>query len=497
MSGNDGYYGSGGGRSGGGSADAPFERRLLLGAFLFHPGGGHVTGWRHPTADAEGHLDIDFFKRFAQTAERGVFDTIFLADGLYLWDRFPSGTDHYSQVRPEPLTLLSALAVHARHIGLAATISTTYNEPYHVARALATLDHLSRGRAAWNLVTSRYDEEARNFGGDSHLDHSRRYERGAEFVEVVEALWDSWADDAFVADKESGVFADAAKLRTTNHQGEFFTVRGPLNVARGPQGYPVQFQAGGSPAGQELAAATADAVFARLLPLEASQQFYAGLKERVAAHGRDPERFAILPGIRPVVATTRAEAEDIAEELLASTPDALILEDVSHSIGQDLTGLTADDPFIHAPDVDVSNESKSPGRIHDALLGAGPVTAREIYAKAFREHTLIGTATEIADEIEERFTSRAADGFIVQGLTQPDSLERFVDLVTPELQRRGLTRTEYRDETLRERFGLDRPVRRASASDAPAAVSAPPGVADAAATASGTASLPAATSVSA
>lgn len=434
-------------------------RRLLLGAFLFHPGGAHVTGWRHGSAEPEKHLDIDFFKRFAQTAERGFFDTLFLADGLYLWDRYPSGTDHYSQVRPEPLTLLSALSVHTKHIGLAATVSTTYNEPYHVARALATLDHLSGGRAAWNLVTSRYDEEARNFGGDSHLDHSRRYERGAEFVQVVEELWDSWADDAFPADKASGIFADASKLATADHRGEFFTVRGPLNVSRPPQGYPVQFQAGGSPAGQELAASTADAVFARLLPLGEAQRFYSGLKERVAAHGRDPERFAILPSIRPVVAVSRTEAEDIAEELLASTPDALILEDVAHSIGQDLTGLTADDPFVYAPDIDTSNEGKSPGRINDAHINGGPVTAREIYASAFREQTLIGTATDIADEIEGRFTSRAADGFIVQSLTLPDGIERFVDLVTPELQRRGLTPTAYGDGTLRDRLGLERPAR--------------------------------------
>ncbi|PWC03526.1 LLM class flavin-dependent oxidoreductase [Agromyces badenianii] len=432
-------------------------RRLLLGAFLFHPGGAHVTGWRHPSAEPDRHLDPDFYAEFARTAERGVFDTIFLADGLYLWDRYPSGIDHYSQVRPEPLTLLSALVAHTRHIGLAATVSTTYNEPYHVARALASLDHLSGGRAGWNLVTSRYDEEARNFGGDAHLDHSRRYERGAEFVRVVERLWDSWGDDAILADKASGRFADASKLTTADHRGEFFTVRGPLNITRPPQGHPVQFQAGGSPAGQDLAASTADAVFTRWQPLGEAQAFYAGLKARVVDQGRDPDRFAILPSIRPVVASSRAEAEDLAEELLASTPDALIVEDVSHTVGQDLTGRSADEPFTYRPDTDTSNESQSPNRLAEWSRAADRVTARELYARAFREQTVVGTPQEVADEMEARFRGGAADGFIVQFLTLPSGIHRFVDLVVPELQRRGLTRTGYAERTLRERFGLERP----------------------------------------
>ncbi|MFF9565117.1 NtaA/DmoA family FMN-dependent monooxygenase [Leifsonia sp. NPDC014704] len=435
-------------------------RRIHLGAFAFHPGGAHVTGWRHETARPDRHLTIDHYKHFAQTAERGVFDTIFLADGLYFWDRHPSGVDHYGQLRLEPLTLLSALSVHTKHIGLAATISTTYNEPYHVARALASLDHLSGGRAAWNLVTSRYDEEARNFGGDSHLDHSRRYERGEEFVRTVEELWDSWDDDAFPADKESGIFADRSRLRTADHRGEFFTVRGPLNIARPVQGYPVQFQAGGSPAGQHLAAVTADAVFAGYRPLPEAQAFYRGLKEQVGDAGRDPDAFHILPTLQPVVGRTRAEAEDLAESLLASTPDALIVEDVSHSIGQDLTGRSADEPFEYEQQIDTSNESRSPNRRVDALRApTGSRTPREVYARTFREGIVVGTATDIADEIEERVEGRAADGFIVQSLTLPYSLDRFVELVTPELQRRGLTPEQYTPGTLRDRLGLKRPER--------------------------------------
>ena len=434
-------------------------RRLLLGAFLFHPGGSHVSGWRHESAEPHRHVDIDYYADFAETAERGVFDTIFLADGLYFWDRFPSGIDHYGQTRLEPLTLLAALAARTHHIGLAATISTSYNEPYHVARALASLDHLSGGRAAWNLVTSRYDEEARNFGGDGHLDHALRYERGAEFVDLVQQLWDSWADDAILADQESGLFADAGRLRVADHRGAHFAVRGPLNIARPPQGYPVLFQAGGSDAGQELAAATADAVFARALPLAEAQRFAAGLKERLGAHGRTVDELAILPQLRPVVGGTAAEAHDRAAGILASTPDAIIVEDVAHSIGQSLP----DDPdavIVLAPDVDIANESRSPNRRLARLQTGERLTPRDLYAQSFWESIAVGTAEQIADDMQERFESDAADGFVVQALTQPSGFREFVDLVVPELQRRGLTRTAYEEDTLRERLGLTRPAGR-------------------------------------
>ncbi|WEK60907.1 MAG: NtaA/DmoA family FMN-dependent monooxygenase [Candidatus Microbacterium colombiense] len=434
-------------------------RRLLLGAFLFHPGGSHVSGWRHESAEPHRHVDIDYYADFAATAERGVFDTIFLADGLYFWDRFPSGVDHYGQTRLEPLTLLAALAARTTHIGLAATISTSYNEPYHVARAIASLDHISGGRAAWNLVTSRYDEEARNFGGDAHLDHALRYARGGEFVDLVQQLWDSWGDDAILADRESGLFADADQLRVADHRGDHFAVRGPLNVSRPPQGYPVLFQAGGSDAGQDLAAATADAVFARSLPLAEAQRFYAGLKARLAAYGRSPDDLAILPQLRPVVGETTDEARDRAAGLLASTPDAIIVEDVAHSIGQTLP----DDPdavISLAPDTDISNESHSPNRQLARLRAGERLTPRQLYAESFWESVAVGSVHELADDIQERFESGAADGFVVQALTQPSGFREFVDLVVPELQRRGLTRTEYEESTLRERLGLSRPQRR-------------------------------------
>lgn len=435
------------------------SRRLLLGAFLFHPGGAHVTGWRHPSSRPDEHLSIKHYRHFAQQAERGVFDTIFLADGLYFWDRYQSGVDHYGALRIEPFTLLSALSQVTDHIGLAATVSTTYNEPYHVARTIASLDHLSRGRAAWNLVTSRYDEEARNFGGDAHLDHSRRYERGREFVDVVNGLLDSWADDAFPADAASGLFADRDKLHTLEHHGEFFDVRGPLNIARPPQGHPVLFQAGGSESGLELAAATADAVFARGGSLADSQAFYADLKGRVQAHGRDPESVKILPSIMPVIGATKRDAEEDAQRLLDLTPDALILEAVSHSIGQDLGGRSPDDRFDYARDFDTSNESRSRSAVLERLIAEGSATAREIYSWSFALNTVTGTAVDIADHLEERFESEAADGFVVQFPHVPGGIDAFVAEVTPELQRRGLTRASYEEDTLRERLGLERPER--------------------------------------
>jgi FMN-dependent oxidoreductase (nitrilotriacetate monooxygenase family) len=430
--------------------------RILLGAFAFHPGGAHVTGWRHPSSRPEEHLSIRHYRHFAETAERGIFDTIFLADGLYFWDRYQSGVDHYGALRPEPFTLLAALSQVTRHIGLAATVSTTYNEPYHVARTIASLDHLSRGRAAWNLVTSRYDEEARNFGGDEHIDHTRRYERGREFVDVVNGLLDSWDDDAFRYDAVSGQFADGSKLHTLDHHGEFFDVRGPLNIARPPQGHPLLFQAGGSESGLELAAATADAVFTRGGSPAEVRRFVDDLRARTVRHGREGSDIKILPSILPVVGATAAEARAEAEALLALTPDALVLEDVSHQIGQDLSGRSADEPFDYAQEFDTSNETRSPKPAVERLIADGPASPREIYSWQFYRHLLTGTGPEIADRLEEIVDEGGADGFIVQSPYLPAGLDEFVEHVVPELQRRGRTATSYAEGTLRERLGLSR-----------------------------------------
>lgn len=430
--------------------------RILLGAFAFHPGGAHVTGWRHPSSRPAEHLSIRHHRHIAQTAERGVFDTLFLADGLYFWDRYPSGVDHYGALRPEPFTLLAALSQVTSRIGLAATVSTTYNEPYHVARTLASLDHLSGGRAAWNLVTSRYDEEARNFGGDAHIDHSRRYERGREFVDVVNGLLDSWDDDAIVADPASGVFARRDGLHRLDHEGEFFRVRGPLNTARPPQGHPLLFQAGGSESGLELAADTADAVFTRGGSTADVRRFVDDLRARAVRHGRSADAVKIMPSVMPVVGETAADARAEADAILALTPDALILEDVSHQIGQDLSGRDVDVPFDYAEEFDTSNETRSPKPAVDRLLADGPATPRDVYAWSYRRSLLAGTGPEIADRFEELTDDGGADGFIVQFPYLPGGIDRFVDHVVPELQRRGRTATAYDDLTLRERFGHPR-----------------------------------------
>nr|WP_246316420.1 NtaA/DmoA family FMN-dependent monooxygenase [Kineococcus aurantiacus] len=433
---------------------------------MFHPGGAHVTGWRHERSRPAEHLSPKYYAHFARVAEAGTFDLVFLADGLYFWDRYRSGVDHYGSLRPEPFTLLAALSQVTRHIGLAATVSTTYNPPYHLARQIASLDHLSRGRAAWNLVTSRYDEEARNFGGVQHLDHSRRYERAHEYVQVVHGLLDSWDDDALVRDKVSGRFADPAGLHVLDHHGEFFDVRGPLNVARPPQGHPVLFQAGGSESGLQLAAATADAVFARGGSLEATSRATTDLRARAARLGRRPP--LVLPSVMPVLGRTRAQARALADQLLADTPDALVLEAVGHSIGQDLGGITADEPFAYAPDLDTSNETRSPDPVRERLRAQGSATAREVYAWQFERTVVVGTGPDVADHLEEHHRAGAADGFVVQFPHLPGGIEDFVDLVTPELRRRGLVPPAYRDGTLRDRLDLPRPASTFAPSPSPA-----------------------------
>ena len=337
------------------------SRRLLLGAFLFHPGGSHVSGWRHETAEPHRHVDIDYYARFAQTAERGVFDTIFLADGLYFWDRFPSGVDHYGQTRLEPLTLLSALAVRTSRIGLAATVSTSYNEPYHVARALASLDHISRGRAAWNLVTSRYDEEARNFGGDEHLDHALRYERGARVRRVVQQLWDSWADDAILADRESGLFADAEQAL---HAGP---PRRPLHGARSAQRDAPAAGVSGAVPGRRLccgAGARRRHRRRRVRPRPADRRRPRVLRRTQGAcrrAGREADDVALLPSLRPVVAETEREARAWRPRSSPRRPTRSSSRTSRTRSGSPLLG-----PGRHhrdAPDVDIANESKSPNRV--------------------------------------------------------------------------------------------------------------------------------------
>jgi FMN-dependent oxidoreductase (nitrilotriacetate monooxygenase family) len=437
---------------------------LVFAAGIFYPGGEHITGWRAPGSEPHAYLDLDYYTRFAQTAEAGRFATLFLADELYVWDRFRSGIDHGVNVRLEPFTLLSALSQVTRRIGLAATVSTTYNEPYHVARKLASLDHISGGRAAWNLVTSASDEEARNFGRDAHLEHGLRYRRGAEFVDVVNGLWDGWEDDAFLFDKASGYYADRAKLHVLDHRGEHFAVRGPLSIPRPVQGHPPLFQAGASEAGRELAGRTADAVFTLGGgTLDTARGLYDDYKRRAVAAGRGADDLKVLPWFSPIIGDTQADAEERFRELAALTPDRVQIDLLSHYLGADLGERDLDEPFTFEFDLDGFNQSKSGYQSIAALLAQRPYTIRELAWEVLRRRFTVGTPDSLAAHLVERYESGAADGFILMAPTLPDTLVRFVDDIVPRLTDAGVYPREYAGDTLRENLGLARPAGRNAA----------------------------------
>ncbi|MFT4211375.1 MAG: LLM class flavin-dependent oxidoreductase [Microbacterium sp.] len=428
-------------------------RSLRFALGLFYPGGEHVSSWRLPGAQPERFLDAGYYRDLARTAERGGFAAIFLADELYVWDRFVSGVENTVNSRLEPFTLLGALSQVTERIGLVATLSTSYNEPYHVARKLASLDHLSRGRAGWNLVTSASDEEARNFGRDAHYDHGVRYRRGREFVDVVDALLASWDADAVVADKTTGVYSPRDRIHPIDHRGEFFAVRGPLNIARPPQGRPVLFQAGASEAGRTLAAATADAVFTVSGPsLASAQELYADYKARAAGNGRDPGSLVVLPALAPVLGSTEAEARANAAEILELTPDRVALDLLSHRIGTDLSERDLDAAFdFDWAETGSFNQSQTGYALLRRLVEETPgITLRELYRAVVGRGFLVGTPEQVADWIEERFTRRAADGFVLMTPSLPRGLDDFVDHVVPELSRRGRYDPEHTGATLRE-----------------------------------------------
>ncbi|MFD2330574.1 LLM class flavin-dependent oxidoreductase [Cohnella sp. GCM10020058] len=436
------------------------ERQIKLGAFFMIPG-HHVAAWRYPDASASEVLSFDFYKKLAQTAERGKFDMVFLADGYAISEKFPEAVAQTVTVRPEPLTLLSALSAVTSHVGLAATVSTTFNEPFHVARKFASLDHLSGGRAAWNVVTSANPAEALNFGKDELLLHSLRYDRAEEFVGVVTGLWDSWEDDAFVFDKDGAVFADRGKLHTLNHKGKWFDVRGPLNVARPVQGHPVVIQAGSSEPGKELAARTAEVIFTAWQTLEEAQLFYADVKGRLAKYGRAPDDLKIMPGIFPIIGRTEAEAAEKKALLEALIPQEAGISLLSNLISFDLSPYPVDGPLPDLPELAKINGGKSRFKLLKDLAEREGLTIRKLYqriagARGHRE--ISGTPSSIADQLEAWFRGGAADGFNIMPPYLPGGLEEFVDLVVPELQRRGLYRTEYEGKTLRDNLGLRRPL---------------------------------------
>ncbi|MEH2460655.1 LLM class flavin-dependent oxidoreductase [Nostoc sp.] len=438
------------------------KKQLKLGAFL--PGSGHhVAAWRHPNAQADGGLNFQHYTQVAQTAERGKFDMLFLADGLAVWDR-GQGAEAFSRsgqfsVHFEPLTLLSALSAVTEHIGLVATSSTTYDEPFHLARKFASLDYLSGGRAGWNLVTSAAEAAAQNFSQENHLEHSLRYERAKEFVDVVTKLWDSWEDDAFLHNKESGIYFDPEKLHIPHHKGKYFSVRGPLNVARPPQGYPVIVQAGSSEAGQDLAAQTAEVIFTAQQTLAEAQAFYASVKGRLAKYGRSPDHLKIMPGVFPVIGKTEQEAKDKYEQLQELIHPLVGLGLLSGLVGgHDLSKYPIDGPLPDLPD---TNGGKSRLQLITDLARRENLTIRQLYlwiAGARGHRTILGTPEHITDQLEDWFVNGGADGFNIMPPWLPGGLDEFVDLVIPELQRRGIFRTEYEGQTLRENLGLPRPV---------------------------------------
>ncbi|NOU99852.1 LLM class flavin-dependent oxidoreductase [Paenibacillus planticolens] len=432
------------------------KRQLHLNVFIMNTG-HHEASWRHKHTEPENITDIRYFQRIARIAEQAKFDSLFLADGLAV----SQNIQHGAFVGLEPFTLLSALASVTEHIGLIGTVSTTYNEPFHVARKFASLDHISKGRAGWNIVTSGSSFEAHNFSKEAHLEHSKRYERAKEFLDVTTRLWDSWEDEALVIDRASGIFADRSKVREINHSSHTFKVRGPLNIPRSPQGYPVLVQAGSSEDGKEFAAQYAEAIFTAQQTLTEAQQFYTDVKGRLDAYGRSPDQLKILPGICPIIGKTESEAKEKEQELNELTVPEYGLNQLSNMLNVDLFSYPLDGPLPELPSLSDINGNKSRFQLVVDLANRENLTIRGLLHRLAggRGHrTFAGTPVQIADQLEEWFLHGGSDGFNVMPPYLPAGLEEFAEFVIPELQRRGLFRTEYSGSTLRGHLGLPRPV---------------------------------------
>ncbi len=433
------------------------SRQLRLGAFM-RPVSIHTAAWRYPGAFPDANFNFSHYKRFVRTLERGRFDAFFMADHLAVMNMPMNALKRSATVTSfDPLTLLPALATVTEHLGLIATASTTYNEPYHVARKFASLDHISEGRAGWNVVTSANPREAMNFGLEEHVEHGERYARAREFFDVVTGLWDSWADDAFIRDVETGTYFDPEKMHVLDHKGPHLSVRGPLNVARPVQGWPVIVQAGASDAGRQLAAETAEVVFSSANTLEDGQRYYADVKGRMQACGRSPDHLKILPGAFVVIGDTLAEAQAKKAKLDSLVhPDSGIAT-LSVLLGHDVSGFDLDGPLPDLPD---SNASKSGQQKLVDMAQRKHMTIRQMaqyVGGSFSVLEFIGTPVTIADQMEEWLMTEGCDGFNAMFPYLPGGLDDFVALVVPELQRRGLFRREYEGKTLRENLGLPRP----------------------------------------
>lgn len=450
-------------------SDAGTQDRVLhLNAFIFDIG-HHEAARRLPESDPLATTDIEHYIRTAQLAEAAGFDSIFFQDvPAILGD-----ARHRALAMLEPLTLVAALAVVTQRIGLIATASTTYNSPYNLARRFASLDHISHGRIGWNIVTSADDDAARNFGLDGQRLHQDRYDRADDVLEAVTKLWDSWEDDARIADQAAGVFADTSKIRAVDHEGPYHRTAGPLDVPRGPQGHPVRVQAGSSEAGRAFAARWAEAVFTVQRSLEEAQDFYADVKARAVAAGRAPDQIKILPGIVPFLGSTEAEAVAREQQFTDRLVPAYGLRMLSKFFETDLTGLDLDGPLPDLPPEHDIHGHKTRSTLVAELARREQLTVRQLLAKlgGGRGHrTWVGTPEQLADDLELWFREGGADGFNIMAPAIPVDLQVFADEVIPILRRRGLVPEEYRGATLREHYGLERPANRLAGAAMPSAI---------------------------
>ncbi|AOH53304.1 monooxygenase [Peribacillus muralis] len=431
--------------------------KLKLGA-LIHGVGGSISGWRHPDIQADASVSIEFYTEQARKAEEGKFDLLFIADGLYINEK---SIPHFLN-RFEPLTLLSALAAVTTRIGLVGTVSTSYSEPFTVARQFASLDHISHGRGGWNLVTTPLENTALNYNKtiEEHPDHAKRYRIASEYIQVTKGLWDSWEDDAFIRDKESGKFFEPSKMHQLNHKGEFFSVQGPLNIARSKQGRPVIFQAGSSEDGKNLAAKDADAIFTGHPTLEEAQKFYQDVKNRASAFGRNPDDIVILPGIAPIIGATDEAAENKYQELANLVSVEKALDYLGRYFDHhDFTQYDVDAPFPDLGDIGKNSFRSTTDRIKQEAKEKH-LTLRQVALNESTPRTpFIGTPEKVADLMQQWFEEKGADGFIFAS-SVPNALNDFVLHVVPILQQRGIYRTEYEADTLRGNLGLPFPENR-------------------------------------
>ncbi|MBA4220279.1 MAG: LLM class flavin-dependent oxidoreductase [Methylobacterium sp.] len=431
-------------------------RQLTLNLFIY-PGGHHEAAWRYRESEPERVLDIRYYQELARKAEAAKFDAVFLADGPSLAEN----VRYSSRVRLEPVTWLTAIAAATEKIGLIGTASTTYNEPYNLARLFASLDHISGGRAGWNIVTTSDAGAAQNFGLPEHPPHGERYEKAREFLDVVTRLWDSWEDDALLADPRSGVFADADKVHRIDHVGKHYRVRGPLNISRSPQGRPVYVQAGSSEDGRSFAAQFAEAIFTAHQTLQSAQEFYSDIKARAAALGRRPEHLRILPGISPFLGSTQAEAKRLEEEIDDLIQPAASLDQLKRLIGVDLSGYDLDGPVPrHIIDINGPKGLASRFQLVVDIVDRENPTIRQLIrrlAGARGHRVVVGTPEHVANEIQSWFEQGAADGFNVMPPYLTGGFDHFVAEVVPILRKRDLFRQEYSGTTLRDHFGLPRP----------------------------------------